>query len=126
MTTWVRGRNKIKENRDHECFWQSTTTLRSQRLCPEHCWNKPELMYTTLMSSLVCSDPGELGLLSNRTKLFLPLISKRPNKPQKEKQFPVMMRIFTGGVQELAEPAATQGKRGEESVSAFKTAIGKI
>lgn len=124
MTTWVKGRNKIKENRDHECFWQSTTALRSQRLCTEHCLNKPELMYTTLMSSLVCSDPGELGLLSNRAKLFLLFISKQPNKPQKEKEFPVMMRFFTSGVQELAVPAAMQGKLGEES--AFKTAIGKI
>lgn len=37
-----------------------------------------------------------------------------------------MRMIFTGGVQELAIPAAMQGKLGEESLSAFKTAIGKI
>lgn len=65
-------------------------------LCPEYCLNKT-VKYSILMSSLVCSEPGELGLLSNRAKLFLLLISKQSHKPRKEKQFPVMMSIFTGG-----------------------------
>lgn len=67
-------------------------------------------MDSILMALLVCSGPGELGLLSNGVKSLLLLISKQLNKPQKEKQFPVEMRIFTGDVQELAMSAATLGR----------------
>lgn len=67
-------------------------------------------MDSALMSSLFCSDPGELGLLSNGAKSLLLLISKQLNRPQKEKHFPAMMSIFTGGTQELAMPVAVQGR----------------
>jgi len=80
-------------------------------------------MYITLMSSLVCSDPGELGLLSNGAKLFLLLISKQPNKPQKEKQFPVKLRIRWCA---RVSRAIGNARKTRGTVSTFKTAIGKI